>query len=204
MAKGKLIIIDGIDGIGKSVQAKILFQKLRKKNKKVVLTKEPQNKSLIKLIKENKNPLTDLFLFLTDRSLHYQKIISWLNRGYIVISDRSFPSTLAYQCYASNLKKEIKENLLLYLDHLSRLHLEPDIVLVLDADPKIAFQRLKQRSKESKVKKFEKSDFLKMARQGFLYFAKKLGWQVIDASKSVEEVHLLIKEALQNKLGLLL
>lgn len=201
MKRGKLIIIDGIDGAGKSLQAKILFQKL-KKREKTLLTKEPQNKNLIKLIKENKNPLIDLFLFLTDRSFHYQKIINWLNQGYIVISDRSFPSTLAYEYYAFDLKKEIKENFMLYLDHLSRFHLEPDLVLILDVNPEIAFQRLKQKSKKSKIEKFEKINFLKKVRRGFLYFAKKLDWQVIDTEKSVEEVHLSIKKALQNKLGL--
>lgn len=203
MQKGKLIIIDGIDGAGKSFQAKILFKKLKKLNKKVILTKEPKNKNLIKLLKENKKPLIDLFLFLTDRSLHYQKILKWLNQGYIVISDRSFPSTLAYQYYSSNLKKEIKENFMLYLDNLSRLHLEPDIVFILDLSPKIAFQRLKQKIIKSKIKKFEKIKFLSKTRNGFLYFAKKFNWKIIDAEKSPLEVYLLIEKEIRNILKFL-
>lgn len=203
MQKGKLIIIDGIDGAGKSFKAKILFKKLKKLNKKVILTKEPKNKNLIKLLKENKKPLIDLFLFLTDRSLHYQKILKWLNQGYIVISDRSFPSTLAYQYYSSNLKKEIKENFMLYLDNLSRLHLEPDIVFILDLSPKIAFQRLKQKIIKSKIKKFEKIKFLSKTRNGFLYFAKKFNWKIIDAEKSPLEVYLLIEKEIRNILKFL-
>ncbi len=202
MKKGKLIIIDGIDGAGKSVQTKILFQKLKKKNLKVLLTKEPQNKNLIKLIKENRDPIVDLFLFLADRSLHYQKVIKLLNQGFWIISDRSFPSTLAYEYYALDLKKDIKENFMLYLDHLARFHLEPDLVLILDIDPEIAWQRLKRKNKKSQLEKFEKINFLKKVRKGFLYFAKKLDWQVIDASKSEEEVYLSIAKALQNKLKL--
>ncbi|BCX15252.1 MAG: thymidylate kinase [Candidatus Parcubacteria bacterium] len=201
MYQGKLVIIDGIDGAGKTFQAKTLFKLLKKLNNKVILTKEPQNKNLIKLIKENKDSRTDLFLFLADRSLHYQKIIKWLKQGYFIISDRSFPATLAYQYYASDLKK-IKEDFIFYLDHLSRFHLDPDLVFILDLSPKIAFQRLKQKSRQSKIEKFEKIKFLTKVREGFLYFAKKFKWQIIDASKSEEEVHLSIKEAIQNNLKL--
>lgn len=202
MKKGKLIIIDGIDGAGKTLQAKLLFQKLKKQKRKVILTNEPKNPKLIKLIKDSQEPITDLFLFLADRSFHYQKIINWLNQGFIVISDRSFPSTLAYEYYATFLKKELQENFVLYLDHLSRFHLSPDIVFILDLKPEIALERLKLKKKKSKIEKFEKIKFLKKVREGFLYFAKKFGWKVIDASKNVKEVHLLIDKEVQNKLKL--
>lgn len=75
MPKGRLIIIDGIDGAGKTIQAKLLFNYLKNFEQKVILTSEPENHYLIKLIKNNQNPLTDLFLFLTDRNLHYQKYL---------------------------------------------------------------------------------------------------------------------------------
>ncbi len=186
--KGKLIIFEGIDGSGTTTQSKLLFQYLKKNQKKVILTKEPQNKNLIKLIKENKNSLTDLFLFLADRSLHYQKIQKWLDQGLIVISDRSFPSTLAYQYYASNLSKEIKENFIFYLDHLSRFHLEPDIVIILDIDPQIALKRLQNKKKKSKITKFENLKFLEKVRKAYLKLAKKFNWLVIDGSRSKKEI----------------
>lgn len=203
MKKGKLIIIDGIDGAGKSVQAKLLFQKIKNQKRKVILTSEPRNSKLIKLIKHNQEPITDLFLFLADRSLHYQKIINWLNQGFIVISDRSFPSTLAYQYYATYLKKELQEKVILYLDYFSRFCLSPDIIFILDIKPEIALKRLKFKKKKSEIEKFEKIKFLRKVRKGFLYFAKKFNWKIIDASKNVEEVHLLIDKEVQNKIGLL-
>lgn len=201
--KGKLIIVDGIDGSGKTTQAKLLFEEFKKAKKKAVCVKEPDNKKLIKFIKENKDPLIDLLLFLADRRQGYQKINQLLSRGFIVISDRSFPSTLVYQYYMSNLKNEFEENFLFYLDHLSRFHLEPDLVFIFDLLPKIALQRLKSKLQKSKISKFEEIKFLFKARRGFLYFAKKFKWQIIDASKSVEKVRLSIKKVIQNKLGLL-
>ncbi len=187
--KGCLIIFEGIDGSGTTTQSQLLYQKLKKLNQKVILTKEPQNNYLIKLIKENREPLTDLFLFLADRSLHYQKILSWLKNNDFVILDRSFPSTLAYQYYASNLKNQIKEKFILYLDHLSRFHLEPDFVFLLDLGPQIAFRRILLKKKKSKINKFEKLNFLKKVRQGYLYFAKKFNWIILDAHKSKEEIN---------------
>lgn len=202
MSRGKLIIIDGLDGAGKTSQAKLLFTYLKKLRKKIILTQEPDDKLLIQLIKNNREPLADLFLFLADRSLHYQKIVSLLNHGYFIVSDRSFPATFAYQYYASGLRAIINSKLFLAWEEISRLKINPDLVLILDIKPKTSLERLKLKSKHSSINKFEKIKFLAKVRQGFLFWAKKLNWQVIDAEKSLTEVHLLITREVRNKLKL--
>lgn len=188
--RGKLIIIEGIDGSGTSTQTKLLVNKLKKINVKAQLTKEPYQKQIINLIKLNKENITDLFLFLADRSIHYSKIKQWLKEGKWVISDRSFPSTLVYQWYSTNLKKILDENLILFLNHLSQFDIQPDLIFILNIKPSIAFKRLKKKNNQSQIKKYEKLQLMKRLSQGYLYFAKKYNWQIInvDAYKSIEDV----------------
>lgn len=202
MGKGKLIIIDGIDGAGKTIQAKLLSRYLKSFNKKVILTSEPKNKYLIKLIKNNQNSWGDIFLFLADRNLHYQQISSFLDQGYFIISDRSFPSTFAYQYYASDLKSKIPAKLFLAWEKFARLEIDPDLILILDLKPKTALKRLKFKNRKSLFDKFEKLRFLAKVRQGFLLWSKKLNWKVINAEKSLTEVHLLITREVKSKLKL--
>jgi thymidylate kinase len=77
-------------------------------------------------------------------------------------------------------------------------HIQPDLVIILDVDPSIAIKRLKKKKKKSIIKKFEKLDFLKIVRKGFIYFAKKFKWKIIDSSKTIPEVHNeIIKEVLK-------
>jgi dTMP kinase len=203
MKKGKLIIFEGIDGSGKSTQAKLLYQKLMryhvlddrliegskvlKFKKNVVLTKEPNNKTLRNLILKSDNHGIDLFLFLADRGLHYQKIEKWLSEGKIIICDRSFPSTWAYQYYAGELKKCIDEKTFLTLDNLSRNFIKPDLIIIVDISPQLALKRLKARGKII-VKKFEKLKYLEKVRSGYKHYAKRFNWMIIDGCKEIEKI----------------
>lgn len=186
--KGKLIILDGIDGSGITTQAKLLTKILKNKGINVLLTKEPSNKDIVRFINKSKDPLIDFFYFLIDRSLNYKKINDYLKRGFVVICDRSFPSTLVYQYYSSDLKNYLQEELVFYLNHLAMNHLKPTLVIIFNVDIKESLKRLKRKKKKSLIKKFEKSRFLEKARKGFIYFAKKYNWVIIDANKSINEV----------------
>jgi len=187
--RGKLIIIDGIDGSGTTTQSKLLYNFLKNNKIKTVLSKEPLNKEIVNLLIKSKDEFVDMLLFLIDRRLHYKILEKYFKKGYIVIIDRSFPSTLAYQFYSTNLKKEIKENLVIFLNHLAMKHFQPDLVIILDVNPQIAFKRLKKKKRRSAIKKFEKINFLKKVRRGFIYFARKFNWKIIDSSKTIKEVH---------------
>lgn len=186
--KGKLIILDGIDGSGITTQAKLLAKFFKKENKKIFLTKEPTNKKIAQFINKSQNPLIDFFYFLIDRTLHYKKIKDFLKRGFIVICARSFPSTFVYQYYTSDLKKYFKEELFFYLNHLSMNHINPDLIIILDVDIKEALKRLKNKKQKSLIKKFEQKSFLEKAKKGFIYFSEKYNWQIVDANKSIKEV----------------
>ena len=195
--KGKLIILEGIDGSGTTTQSFLLYNILNKKYK-VKLTKEPYNKKIINFIKRANDPLVDLYFFLLDRYFHYNLIEKWLKEFNFVICDRSFPSTLAYQWYSTYLKNIIPENIILFLNKISRKNINPNYVFILDIDPKIALNRLAYKKNKSDIKKFEKIVFLKKVRKGYIYFAKKFKWYIIDANQQIN----LVNQNIINKIKL--
>lgn len=180
--KGKLFIFDGIDASGKTTIAKKLAQELQG-----IYLREPGKtgiRGLIrKIILQPIDPLTELFLFLADRRENYLQLKNYLKQGKIIFLDRSFPATLAYQLKAKNIEKFISLKEYLHLDHLARLFIEPDQVIIFDLPVKAALQRLKR-----KKTKFEEVQFLQKVRKSFLDLARKFNWQVINANQPKEKV----------------
>jgi dTMP kinase len=201
MKKYKLIIFEGIDGSGKTTQAKYFTKKLN-----AFYFREPKffKKEILKKI----YPLTELFLFLADRSEVYSRIKDIMSlrqsafsprkslprrqAGAFIVLDRSFPSTLAYQLMGRNLKKLISIDDYLKIDLLSRQKIEPDLVIVFDVPVDIALKRLKKKTK------FEEKEFLVKVRKAYLSLSKKFNWYVVDGSKDKNEVRknvwLILKE----------
>ena len=121
--KGKFIVIEGIDGCGKTTQIDALSKWLPKsglinKDSKLITTREPGGSLLGKKLRglildnnDNNKPssLAELLLYSADRAEHVSKIISpALKNNDWVISDRFSDSTLAYQGYGRNINLEIK------------------------------------------------------------------------------------------------
>lgn len=152
------IVFEGIDGSGKSVQALKLFSYLKKRTKKVFLTSEPTKNLVLsqfiwKILKNKKevDPLTLQFLFCADRIEHLQKEIKpKLKKGYILICDRYFYSTLAYGALNFNYEK---------LKNLAEFFLKPDFVFYLNVRPKIAFKRILKNRKD--LEYFERLEKIK-------------------------------------------
>jgi dTMP kinase len=191
MKKYKLIIFEGIDGSGKTTQAKYFTKKLN-----AFYFREPKffKKEILKEI----HPLTEIFLFLADRSEVYSRIknimslrkvpacrqagASSMRKSAFIILDRSFPSTLAYQLVGRNLKKLISIDDYLEIDFLARQKIEPYLVIVFDVLVDIALKRLKKKTK------FEEKKFLMKVRKAYLNLAKKFNWYVVDGTKDKNEV----------------
>lgn len=183
--KGKLFIIDGIDGSGKTTLAKKLAKEFRG-----VYSKEPGKEKvrglIRKIILQPIDPLTELFLFLADRRENYLQIKKYLQQGAIIFLDRSFPATFAYQLKAKKLEEIIPIKAYLALDHLIRFHIEPEAVIILDLPVNVALQRLQRLPRQRT--KFEENKFLQRVRKAFLELARKFHWQVIDANQPKEKV----------------
>jgi len=101
--KGKLIAIEGIDGSGKTTQAKELVKRLNKAGYNASYSKEPTNDVIGQFIREKilsgeyaLNPLALQYLFNADRAMHMEKIEKLLEKGMIIVMDRCFWSSVAY------------------------------------------------------------------------------------------------------------
>ena len=189
---GKFIVIEGIDGAGGETQSKLLFKYLVDKGKKVELFSYPNPKSPVgKLIYEFLNKKFDLdvpgqfLLYTIDFLFDKEKILSALKDNKVVISDRYFTSTLAYQC----TKGYPLEN---GLELAKLLDLPvPDLVIFLDIPAETSLKRkLKEKSKLDRHE--EDKLYLERVRETFKkllkekLFAKE--WVIVDATRSIEEV----------------
>ena len=194
-SKGILIAIEGIDGAGKTTQAKILADALRKAGEAVTASKEPTDGPWGRLIRESaKNgrmTLEDeLHAFIEDRKEHIQNVIRpALDRGEIVILDRYFYSTIAYQgsrgAGVPSLIGDMKSTFPI-----------PDIVFLLDLFPSEGLSRI-ENGRGELPNHFEKCDQLTKIRRIFLELAEDdPGIKMINASQPIDAVFLQIGHTL--------
>lgn len=206
MKKGVFIVVDGIDGSGKSEIVKMLHNYLFSKHKKhrILTTREPTHgkygSRIRKMLREEKNPESSskklLSLFVKDRQEHLKITIepflknSGKNETNIVICDRYYYSTIAFQsAQGLNIKELISKN---------RHFRKPDIALILDVNPSVALERIGHRKKE----KFEQLEFMKKIRANFLKLPKLLkdNIKIIDSNKSLNVVFESIKKEVDKML----
>jgi len=154
-----LIAVEGIDGSGKTTIVKFLAEELKRRGYNVVTFKEPTDSEWGKKVKQAKlKPEEELELFLKDREWNVKNnIIPALKSGKIVVLDRYYYSTIAYQG-ARGIDPEL-------IKKLNERFPKPDIVILLDVSPEIALRRIKVRGEPDK---FEKIEFLRKVRENFL------------------------------------
>ena len=205
--KGKFIVIEGIDGCGKTTQIDELSKWLPKsgllnKGSKLITTREPGGSLLGKKLRglildnnENNKPSSraELLLYSADRAEHDSKIISpALKNNDWVISDRFSDSTLAYQGYGRNINLEIIKN----IESIVCQGEYPDLTFFLDISPEESFLRRKNEIPERKES--EGIKFLEKVNEGVKLIAKEKNWKVISASQNVQTISNQIKETLLN------
>ncbi|MCS7134607.1 MAG: dTMP kinase [Candidatus Pacearchaeota archaeon] len=198
MSKPLFIVLEGIDGNGKTTQATLLKNWLEKKGKKVFLTSEPSSSKYgkrIKILVRGKSKISKKVwtkLFTLDRKEHEKKIKTALKEKKIVICDRYVYSTMAYQLNKKEWKSYAKQ------------FIKPDVVFILDVPVSIAIKRIERRCKEKGEEKkyFEKKIFLKKVRKKFLEIKKFLdnNIKIIDASSSIGEIFENIKKEVKKLL----
>ena len=194
--KGRFITLEGTEGSGKSLQSKLLCRYLKKKGYKIVHTREPGNTSISKVIRKvlldpkNKSltDVTELFLYLADRSQHVEEIIQPnLKKGYIVVCDRFADATVAYQGYGRKLPL-----LLIYkLNLLATKGIKPDLTVILDIPLKTGLRRaIKVGPYAGDRIEREALAFHRRVHHGYLELAKKdpKRIKVVKVKGSVDEV----------------
>ncbi len=175
--KGKLIVIEGNDGSGKSTQARLLAENLTKRGKDILLTHQPWKKRLRKYIRkrieEDASPKELVRLFLIDRFIQcLVQIRPALKKGKIVILDRSKYSTEAYQVSRGFPEKKF-EKMSEWVEKISGVG-TADLCIILDVGAKESFRRLKKAKRKEKNIKYETSvKELEKTRNKYLKIAKK-------------------------------
>lgn len=181
LKRGVLIAIEGIDGAGKTTQAKILGETLAKKGYFVVGLHEPTGGKWGKKIKElakngrhKTKPETELDLFYLDRREDVGKNIRpSLQEKKIVIMDRYYFSSVAYQGERGLNPDYIeKKN-----ETIAPI---PDITIILDLDPEVSLKRIRHKRNET-PNHFERKKYLERVRQAFLrQFSNRPNIRIID------------------------
>ena len=192
MMQGLFITFEGPDGCGKTTQMKLLAEYLEKKGEEVVLTREPGGKGLGEKVREillnydgEVSDRCESFLFLADRAQNIDIIVNpAVKSGKIVLCDRHIDSTVAYQGYGRGLDIE-RINM---LNNLATNGKKPDLTFVFDVDVDTSMKRV---GKEKDRMESAGIDFHNRVRQGYLELAKQEPQRikVIDATKSIEEIH---------------
>jgi len=188
------ITFEGIDGSGKSTQAKALIAALETAGKPCIWTREPGGsegaEAIRKLLVEGDpdrwSAQTELLLFNAARRDHLEKTIDpALARGATVVCDRYVDSTRVYQGVARADQRELVD-----LIHKTMIKREADLTFIIDIDPKLSLNRGLERN--SGEDRFEDMglDFQKHLRAGFLELAAQYPdrCHVIDGAQTVDAV----------------
>ena len=205
MYKNKPILItfEGIEGSGKSFQAKQLYKKLKKKNIKPILTREPGGTKSAEVIrslilkdyffndsKEKFDKYTDTLLYMAARNEHIvNKILHLLKKRRIIICDRFVDSTMAYQVYGKGVKKDFINSI-----HREILkNVKPTMTFILICNISKAMKRLNKRKQKNRYDKFSKSFYSKV-QKSFIKIANsnKKKYIVLDNYKDTAEVEKVI------------
>mgnify|MGYP001570323697 FL=1 len=190
MKKGKLLVIEGGVGCGKTTQIELLKKKL----KGWEFYREPGSTEYGEKVRDAVQGLHSykveeyaaMFGYMAARAnLIRGVIIPKLSKGKNIILDRYWYSTYAYQGSNGASKKIIEQVSKIAVDSL-----KPDLIIFYNLDPKIGMKR-KAGNKDSDRYDVKKVNFHDKVRRSYKELRKKIGktWNVIDASKSIEEVH---------------
>ena len=209
--KGKFIVLEGIDGCGKTTQINELSKWLPKsglidKNATLIKTREPGGSILGREIRDmilntNKSNspsiLTELLLYSADRAEHISKIIlPALQNGDWIISDRFSGSTLAYQGYG----REISIDIIKKLENIVCHNIKPDLTFFLEISPEESIRR--RRNKVADRIESEGFEFLEKVNHGFKLIALENNWEIIKASEDLTSIAHQIQKSLTNKFSL--
>ena len=203
ISKGKLITFEGIDGSGKSTQAKRLVDYLNKSKETAIFVREPGGTTISEEIRdillnrhlEDINDRTEALLMTGSRSqLTHEIIIPNLNKGLHVIADRYSDSTLAYQGGG----RQIDLDWLIDLNKFATYDLDPNVTFFIDIVPEEAYNRKKQEKDRIEMAGIELQN---RVRGSYLELANRFQdrYKVIDGHESIDNIHAKIIDEIKSR-----
>ena len=207
---GRFIVLDGIDGCGKSTQLDHLLRwlpgsGLMPDGVALVSTREPGGTPLGRSVRElllhtraeqAPAPTTELLLYAADRAQHVERLIRpALERGDWVISDRFSGSTLAYQGHGRGLDRQLIDQ----LERIATAGMQPDLTLWLTLPLEESLRR--RRGDQADRIEAEGQVFLQRVIEGFAAIAEQRGWSAIAADRPAEAVSRALEQELMDRLG---
>ncbi|MCH8951350.1 MAG: dTMP kinase [Proteobacteria bacterium] len=208
--RGFFLTVEGIDGVGKSTQTRLLAGRLRRLGREVVETREPGGapgaeairRLLVEGDPERWSPETETLLFTAARRDHVERVLEpALARGAVVLCDRYVDSTRAYQGAGGPDQRDLVDLL-----HRLTIGLDPDLTLIFDLDPAAALARTRDRLTGSGEDRFERKGtaFQARLREEFLRLAaaEPARCTLIDAARPADAVAGQVWAAVAPRLGL--
>jgi dTMP kinase len=206
-SRGLFVTLEGVEGSGKSTQARMLHEELARRGTPALLLREPGGAPLAEAVRRllldgrwAPTPESELLLFLAARAQNTAEcIIPALQQRKVVICDRYSDSTLAYQGHARGGDLETIRSIIGY----ATSGLVPDLTLLLDLDPSVGLMRQTDRNRME----MESLAFHRRVRQGYLDEAARDATRVVvlDATADVTRVHekivTVIEARMANRIG---
>jgi len=196
--RGKLITFEGIDGCGKSSQLRLLSEFLSERQIPFVATREPGGTLLGRTVRGaildsepgSVEPLAELLLYAADRAQHVRRVVlPALESGRLVLSDRFFDATTAFQGYG----RQFDQALIQHLNDLATGGLKPDLTLLFDLDVPTALERVSARSRDAHPDRIDQEpiEFHERVRKGYLEVSslEPERIRIIPANGSQDSIH---------------
>ena len=200
MADGRFISFEGIEGCGKTTQIGLLAEYLTSRTLPFTVTREPGGTAVGEGIRKillhsetiHLTAASELLLFYASRSQNItEKIIPALQRGEMVICDRFYDASMAYQGYGRGIALDFIEK----LTELVCNGYRPELTILLDIDPQVGLSRARTRnhgrSEDEGRFEMETLEFYGRIRRGYLDLARREPGRirVIEADRSIEDIH---------------
>jgi dTMP kinase len=205
--KGLFITLEGVEGSGKTTAVQGIVEYFSDKYE-IYSTREPGGSKIAEDIRKvilnpentEMDPITEALLYAAARRQHFkEKVIPQLKMGKLVICDRFLDSSLAYQGYARKIgiKKVLSVNEFAVGNYM------PDLTILLDLDPEIGLQRIRDNNREQNRLDMEELSFHRKVREGYLFLADKFPerFVVVDANVTKEELKKSVIQVVENFLA---
>ncbi len=184
MRKGILIVIEGLDGAGKTTIAKWLVDLFNNAGYNALYTYEPTDSLFVKALKsynDFRSAELDALVYAADRLVHLRsKVLPALEEGTIVVMDRYYFSSVAYQG-AQGAPIE-------WVFELNKYARKPDLAIYIDVKPEVGLMRLSKKESLSRFPEYEKIELLRKVREIYLELVNRGLLVLVDGSRELDTV----------------